>query len=143
MQTTVAGILDEKGRQVWSIAPDATVYEALELMAEHNVGAVVVVEEGRLVGIMSERDYARKVVLLDRFSRGTRVRDIMTPDVLTVTPEETVAGCMALMTEHRVRHLPVVVEGRLVGLVSIGDVVRAVITDQRFLIEQLERYITS
>jgi CBS domain-containing protein len=140
---TVAGILELKGDQVWTIEPDATVYRALELMAERNVGAVVVVDGDELVGIMTERDYARKVVLLDRVSKTTEVAEIMTSELVTVSPQAGVDHCMALMTERRVRHLPVVDGGRLVGLVSIGDVVLAVIADREFMIDQLEQYIQS
>ena len=143
MQRTVAGILARKGGEVVSVRPDDTVFSALEKMAEHNVGAVVVLDGDRLAGIMSERDYARKVILLDRGSKETPVADIMTTEVVTVGPTTTVTECMELMTERRIRHLPVVDEGRLVGIVSIGDVVKAVIADQRDLIDQLERYISS
>jgi len=140
---TVAGILEEKGDQVWSIEPSATVFEALQLLAEKNLGAVVVIDDGKLVGIMSERDYARKVVLLDRMSKKTIVTEIMTADVITVAPDARVSDCMSLMTERRIRHLPVVEDDRLVGLVSIGDVVRAVIAEREFIINQLEQYIQS
>ncbi len=140
---TVAHILDVKGRAVFAVAPDALVYEALEMMAEHDVGALVVLDGDRLIGIVSERDYARKVILLGRRSQEAPVRDIMTETVHTVTPESSVADCMELMTERRIRHLPVLADGELVGVVSIGDVVKAVISDQEHLIEQLERYITS
>ncbi len=140
---SVTHILDAKGRKVWSVAPDAKVYEALERMAEHDVGALLVMDGDRLAGIVSERDYARKVILLGRRSHEASVAEIMTAEVLTVTPESSVADCMTLMTERRIRHLPVVEDGSLVGLVSIGDVVKAVISDQEHLIEQLERYITS
>ncbi len=140
---TVAHILDAKGRSVWSVPPDASVYAALEEMANRDVGALLVVDGDRLAGIVSERDYARKVILLGRRSQEAAVSDIMTADVHTVTPDSSVDDCMALMTERRIRHLPVLEEGRLVGLVSIGDVVKAVISDKEHLIEQLERYITS
>ncbi|HHC07199.1 MAG TPA: CBS domain-containing protein [Actinobacteria bacterium] len=143
MERTVAGILARKGGEVVAVRPDDTVFSALEKMAEHNVGAVVVLDGDRLAGIMSERDYARKVILLDRGSKETPVADIMTTEVVTVGPATTVTECMELMTERRIRHLPVLDEGRLVGIVSIGDVVKAVIADQRDLIDQLERYITS
>ena len=142
MQRTVGRLLEEKTSVVWSVAPDAAVYEALEIMADKGIGALVVVEGDALAGIMSERDYARKIILLDRGSRETKVAEIMTSEVLTVTPEHTLGDCMALMTDRRIRHLPVVVDGKLTGLVSIGDVVRAVIDEQRFMIEQLEGYIT-
>lgn len=144
MQTTVAHLLASKGRDVWSVAPDTTVYRALEAMAEKRVGALLVVdEEGNLAGIISERDYARKVVLLDRISKSTEVREIMTAELHTVTLHTTVADCMSMMTERRIRHLPVIENDQLVGIVSIGDIVKAVIHDQQFLIEQLEQYITS
>lgn len=142
MQKTVAHLIESKGGDIWSISPSGSVYEALEAMAEHNVGALVVVEDGALVGILSERDYARKVVLMSRVSQSTPVAEIMTADPVTVTPDSTVGECMQLMTDNRFRHLPVMEDGALVGLVSIGDVVRAVIEEQRFLIEQLESYIT-
>lgn len=146
MAKTVAHLLDEKapgsGAAVWSATPATSVYEALEVMAANNIGALVVVEGERLVGIMSERDYARKVILFDRGSRDTTVAEIMTADPVTVSPSTTVTECMQLMTDHRFRHLPVVDAGALVGLVSIGDVVRAVIDEQRYLIQQLEGYIT-
>ncbi len=140
--TTVAQLLLTKGRARWSIAPDATVYAALELMAEKDIGALLVLEEDNLVGVISERDYARKVVLKGRFSKDTRVREIMTEDVVYVSPERTIEECMALMTAKRVRHLPVLEGGRLIGIISIGDVVKAVISEKEFLIQQLERYIT-
>lgn len=142
MQKTVGQLLDAKGKEVWSIGPDATVYEALQLLAERNVGALVVVEDDRVCGIMSERDYARKIILVDRDSRSTRVSEIMTSKVRTVTREESVAECMASMTEHHIRHLPVVEGEQLVGLISVGDVVKAVMAEQAFLIQQLEQYIT-
>jgi len=144
MHRMVAGILEDKGSAVWSVGPGDTMFDALETMAEHNVGAVMVVEDGDLVGILSERDYARKVVLADRGSRDTRASEIMTTDIRTVGPSSTVDDCMELMTEHRIRHLPVLDgEGRLVGVVSIGDVVKAMIAQQHDLITQLERYITT
>jgi len=142
MRKTVRHILDDKGSDVWSIDTDASVFEALEFMAEKNIGAVIVVHAGEFVGIMSERDYARKIILMSRHSKETLVSEIMTPDPLCVGPSETVADCMELMTDNRFRHLPVLEDGELVGLISIGDVVRAVIDEQRFLIDQLESYIT-
>lgn len=142
MQKTVANLLDGKGRDVWSVEADASVYEALEIMAAKGVGALVVLEAGSLAGIISERDYARKVILMDRASRDTPVRDIMTAEVVTVVPTDTVGQCMDIMTERRIRHLPVLDESRLVGVVSIGDVVKGVIAEQEFLIQQLEQYIT-
>ena len=142
MQKTVGLLLDAKGRDVWTIGPDATVYEALQLLAEKNVGALVVVEGDKVCGIMSERDYARKIILVDRDSRSTLVREIMTAEVRTVTRNETVSECMSAMTEHHIRHLPVVEDERLVGLISVGDVVKSVMAEQAFLIQQLEQYIT-
>ena len=142
MNRTVAHLLAQKGPDVWTIAPDATVFHALELMADNNVGALVVVDEGRLAGIISERDYTRKGVLHDRRSSETLVRQIMTEDLHTVTRHQTIGECMALMTNERIRHLPVVEDDALLGLVSIGDVVKALIADQESVIEQLERYIT-
>lgn len=139
---TVAQVLRQKGDRVWSIGPDAMVYQALSLMAEKDVGALVVLQGERLVGILSERDYARKVILRGKSSLKTPVREIMTDRVVCIRPEQTVEECMALMTEHRVRHLPVLVDDRLAGLVSIGDVVKASIDEKDFMIQQLEHYIT-
>ncbi len=139
---TVAEILNAKGHEIWSIAPDATVFEALSRMAEKDVGALVVLAGPRLVGILSERDYARKVILRGRLSKDTCVGDIMTKQVYTATPEQTIEACMALMTARHVRHLPVLMGDRLVGVVSIGDVVKAKISEQEFMIQQLEKYIT-
>jgi CBS domain-containing protein len=137
----VGEILQAKGHSVWSIAPEATVYAALELMADKDVGALVVLESGQLAGMFSERDYARKIILKGKASRETPVRDAMTARVVTVGPSETVAQCMALMTHHHIRHLPVLADGELIGVISIGDVVKAIITEQAFMIEQLENYI--
>ena len=140
---TAAQILKSKPEQVvHTIGPGASVYEAVQLMADKNVGALVVVEQGTVVGIVSERDYARKVVLLARSSKDTPLRDIMSSPVMYVHPEQTVDQCMALMTENRLRHLPVMDDGRLIGLVSIGDLVKATISEQQFIIEQLEHYIS-
>jgi len=140
---TAAQILKSKPHQtVHTIEPAASVYEAVKLMAEKNVGALLVVEHGKVVGIVSERDYARKVVLLARSSKDTPLRDIMSSPVMYVHPEQTVDQCMALMTENRLRHLPVMDDGRLIGLVSIGDLVKATISEQQFIIEQLEHYIS-
>lgn len=140
--TTVAQLLQEKGRAVWSIAPEATVYAALKLMAEKNVGALMALEGSRVVGIISERDYARKVILKGKFSKDTLVREIMTDKVYFVRPEQTIEECMALMTAEHIRHLPVLDGDQLVGVISIGDVVKVVISDKEFLIKQLEHYIT-
>ncbi len=137
---TVRHLLERKGRQVWSVAPDDLVYDALVLMGDKGVGALLVLEEGRVAGILSERDYARKVILKGKRSRETPVRDIMSSPVLCVDPEKTVDQCLVLMTEKRVRHLPVVENGELVGLISIGDVVKEVIAGQEFVISQLETY---
>lgn len=134
-------ILRNKGNQVWTIPPDASVFDALKRMSDKGVGALVVTEGGRVQGIISERDCARKVDLRGRTALETPARDIMTAHVLYVSPETRVTECMALMTDKRVRHLPVMEEGQLTGLVSIGDVVRSVISEQQFLIEQLENYI--
>ncbi len=139
---TVKSLLDAKGRSIYDVAPDATVYDALNVMAEHNVGAVLVCESQRLVGIISERDYARKIILLDRASRETSVAEIMTSEVETVTEASTVDECMALMTEGHFRHLPVLEDDMVVGVISIGDVVKTVIEVQKSLIGDLERYIT-
>lgn len=139
---TVQQILRVKGSSVLSIQPDATVYDALKLMAEKNVGALLVIEKGKLVGILSERDYARKVILKGKSSLHTPVRDIMTDRVMFVRPEQTVEECMALMTEKHIRHLPVLVGDRVAGIVSIGDLVKASLDEKDFMIKQLENYIT-
>lgn len=138
---TVKDILDEKGTAAFTIAPGATVYDALKLMAEKGVGALIVVEGGEIAGIISERDYARKVVLHGKFSKDIPVREIMTATVYGVHPETTADECMALMTNKHVRHLPVCREGKLEGVVSIGDVVKAIIGQQKVTIENLENYI--
>jgi CBS domain-containing protein len=143
MIETIGSILKTKGPQIWSVAPDATVYDAIALMAERSVGAILVISEGRLVGIVSERDYARKVILQGRSSKNTRVLEIMTVNLITVTPDNTVEECMRIMTHHRIRHLPVIDRGDLVGIASIGDLVNAVIADQAHTIEQLHTYIAS
>ena len=144
MQRMVAGILQDKGTEVWAVAPDDTVLDALTTMADRNIGAVLVIDDGELVGILSERDYARKAAFNEHVSKDTPVAEIMTTGVYTVTPMERVAECMETMTERRVRHLPVVDdEGAILGLVSIGDIVKATIAQQRDLITQLERYITT
>ena len=141
--TTVTDILNAKAiRVVHTIDPAASVFEAVQLMAQEDIGALVVVEDERVVGIVTERDYARKVVLRSRVSRETPVRDIMTSPVMYVHPHRSSEECMALMTENRVRHLPVMDRGRLIGLISIGDLVKDIISEQRFIIEQLEHYIS-
>jgi len=140
---TVRDILNVKGTTVWSVSPDTTVYDTLKLMAEKDIGAVLVLEGDRPVGIFSERDYARQVILKGKTSKETPVRDVMTTRVVFVRPQQNVEECMALMTDKRIRHLPVLEDDKLVGIVSIGDVVKAVISEKEFLIEQLEHYITS
>jgi CBS domain-containing protein len=139
---TVRQLLQTKGTDVWSIGPEALVIEALKVMAEKGVGALVVLDAGGVVGILSERDYARKVSLLGKSSKTTPVREIMTEKVVFVRPEQTVEDCMALMTSKRIRHLPVMDGDKLIGVISIGDVVKEVISHQEFLIGQLENYIT-
>ncbi|RPH64617.1 MAG: CBS domain-containing protein [Burkholderiales bacterium] len=139
---TVASILrSKKDPVVYTVAPTATVRDVLEAMARHNVGGLLVVDDERIVGIFTERDYARKCVLSGRQSDETPVRELMTSPVMYVSPEETNENCMALMTENRLRHLPVIDEGKLVGLVSIGDLVKDIISEQKYVIEQLEHYI--
>ncbi len=140
---TVKQMLESKPRGVVTIAPNASVFEALELMAERDIGAVVVVDDGYVVGILSERDYARKVILHNKSSRDITVDEIMTDRVLYVGPTHTVEECMALMTDKRIRHLPVMDRDRLVGVLSIGDLVKATISEQDYTIRQLERYIMS
>jgi len=143
LERTVQHLLGEKGRDVWSVSSDTTVYEALEYMAEKGIGAVVVIDDGNLSGIFSERDYARKVVLMGRHSRDMKVAELMSTDVITAAMTDSVMTCMTVMSERRFRHLPVVEGGDVVGVVSIGDVVRNVIEEQRYLIDQLQQYITS
>ncbi len=140
---TIKQLLEEKGAAVWSIRPDASVYDALALMADKTIGALLVMDGDKMVGLVSERDYARNVVLKGRASKKTRVSEIMSPRVICVEPEQTVEEGMALMTEKRVRHLPVIEGGSVLGLVSIGDLVKAIISEQQFIIEQLEHYISS
>ena len=141
MSETMASVLKSKGSAIWSIAPDATVYEAIAAMANKGVGALLVLAGGRLEGIISERDYARKVILEGRSSKETPVREIMTRSVKTVTPDHTVDECMQIMTESRIRHLPVVERDAVVGIVSIGDMVRATIAAQAATIDHLHTYI--
>jgi CBS domain-containing protein len=139
---SVANILKSKADTgVYSIGPTASVFDALKLMAEKNIGSLLVMEGDAIVGIVTERDYARKVALLGRTSPLTQVREVMTAAVMFVGPEQTSDHCMALMTQHRLRHLPVVEGGQLLGLISIGDLVKDIISEQKFIIEQLERYI--
>ncbi|HEY8510188.1 MAG TPA: CBS domain-containing protein [Steroidobacteraceae bacterium] len=139
----VRHLLERKGRALYSIGPDDPVLEAIRMMAEHRIGALLVMREGELVGIISERDYARKVILRGRSSSETPVHQIMSSPVITVSPTHTLDQCMRIVTEKRIRHLPVVESGRVVGVISIGDLVKAVIEEQQRTIEQLESYIHS
>jgi CBS domain-containing protein len=139
--TTVRHLLDRKGRAIYSVKPDDPVLEAIRIMAERHVGALLVMKNGQLAGIVSERDYARKVILLGRSSADTPVSQIMSTPVLSVTLANSVQECMQMMTERRVRHLPVVESGQVIGMISIGDLVKALIEDQQQTIEQLESYI--
>jgi len=141
--TTVRQLLQSKGGTIYSVAPGTRVFEALELMAEKEVGALLVLDDGKLAGIISERDYARKVILHGKSSHDIAVREIMTGKVVTVQPDQTVDQCMALMTNKRIRHLPVTEDDKLLGLVSIGDLVKEVIAEQEQTIRQLESYIHS
>jgi CBS domain-containing protein len=138
----VRQILQTKGSESWSVDPDSIVYDALKLMAEKNVGAVLVLREGRLVGIFSERDYARRIILKGKHSKETLVREVMTENPVCVSPSQTSEECMALMTKNHIRHLPVVEEDHLLGVISIGDVVKGIITEQQGTISDLENYIT-
>jgi CBS domain-containing protein len=142
MMAYIRHLLDKKGYDVWSTSPEASVYDALLLMAEKNVGALVVIHEGELVGVVSERDYARKVILHGKASMETTVREIMTDEVVTVTPKTTIEEAMAIMTEKRFRHLPVAEERAVVGIISIGDLVKSIIENQELMINQLENYIS-
>ncbi len=137
----VSDLLNHKGRDIWSLTPDASVYEAIDQMAQKGVGALLVMEDERLLGIVSERDYARKVILKGKSSRETHVREIMSYPVVCVRPELTMEETMAIMTDKRIRHLPIAHEEKVVGVISIGDVVRGIIDDKEFLIHQLENYI--
>ena len=140
--TTVKQLLDAKGHQVWSIPPDASVFEAIQLMAEKEVGALLVMQAGKPVGIVSERDYARKVILQGKSSQETPIQEIMTTRVIYTHPDQPIEECMALMTERRIRHLPVIVGEEVLGMISIGDLVKAIIVEQKFIIDQLEHYIS-
>lgn len=138
---TVGQLLEDKGRQVWSVQVDSTVFEALRVMAHKDIGALLILDGESVVGILSERDYARKIALEGRASRYTPVTDIMSRQVLSVSPRHTVHECMALMTAHKVRHLPVLEHGRVLGMISIGDLVKSIIAEQEFVIEQMTHYI--
>lgn len=139
---TVHQLLHLKGHDLWTLSPSSTVYAALQLMAEKNIGALPIVDAGRLVGIFSERDYARKVVLKGKSSRDTLVRELMTTHVYYVKPSRTMQDCMQLMTQKHIRHLPVMDHGELIGIVTIGDVVKAIIADQERTIKDLENYVS-
>ena len=139
--TTVKDVLDRKGGNVSSISPDASVFDALKMMADNNIASLVVLDDGKLVGIITERLYAREIILKGRTSPGTFVREIMSTRVIYARPDQSVQECMAVMTARNVRHLPVLEDERLVGIVSIGDMVKSVVGDQTFIIEQLEHYI--
>ncbi len=142
MDTTVRQLINKKGNEVWSIQADATIFEALELMSDKGVGALIVFDQNQLAGIFSERDYARKVILKGKSSHDTRISEIMTRQVICVRPEQTMTDCMALMTDKHIRHLPVLEGDKVIGVISIGDVVKEIISAQEFLIEQMENYIT-
>ena len=139
---TLSQLLSGKGHEIWSIGPDDSVYDAIHLMAEKGIGALVVLDNKALVGIISERDYARQVILKDRSSKGTMVKDIMSADVICANPQQTVDECLVLMTEKRFRHLPVMDGDQMLGLVSMGDLVKTIIAEQKETIDQLEHYIT-
>jgi CBS domain-containing protein len=139
---TIREILKRKGHEVFSITPESSVYRAIEMMADRHVGALLVIADARLVGIISERDYARKVILKGRSSKDTRVRDIMTSPVIFVEPQDSVDECMRIMTENRVRHLPVVEDEKVIGVASIGDLVNWIMSAQEHTIQQLQNYVT-
>ena len=138
---TIRQILGKKGNQIFSVTPGTTVYETLKLMADKNIGAVLVLDEGKLVGIMSERDYARKVVLKGKFSKEIPVNEIMSSNVICIDPDQTIINTKAVMIQKRIRHLPVMEDDKLVGIISIGDVVNAVLEENSFMIDQLATYI--
>lgn len=138
----VKHLLDNKGRHIISVAPEDSVLDAIKVMAEKGIGALIVMKDGELAGIMSERDYARKVIIKGRSSQSTQVAEIMTNDVLTTSSSQTVNDCMNTMTERKIRHLPVVEDSKVIGMISIGDLVEAIISDQQEEIEQLEQYIS-
>ena len=138
----ISDILSSKGNQVWSVPPETIVFEAIKMMAEKNVGALLVTKDGRLAGILSERDYTRNVVLKGRSSKDTTVKEIISGRVISASPDHTVEECMRLMTENRIRHLPVLQGGTILGVISIGDLVNSIISSQNSAIQQLETYIT-
>jgi CBS domain-containing protein len=139
---TIGELLGKKGHEVWCLGPDASVYEAIELMAEKEVGALMVMEGPKAVGLVSERDYVRNVILKGRSSKDTKIREIMSTHVVCARPDQIIEECMAIMTAKRVRHLPVMDADRLLGIISIGDLVKAIIDEQKFVIDQLEHYIS-
>lgn len=139
---TIEKLIGSSNSEVWTVSPEASVFDAIKQMSDKSVGALPVVDNGKLVGIISERDYARKIVLKDRNSKETLVKDIMTDKVFYMIPSQKIEECMALMTEHHIRHLPVVTDGKLSGMVTVGDVVKFIISDQKFKIEQLENTIS-
>ena len=141
LSDTIGMVLKEKGQNIWSLDPEALVYDAIEMMANKHVGALLVTSDGKLVGIISERDYARKVILQERSSKQTQVKEIMTSSLIVVRPDQTVEDCMRLMTENRIRHLPVVENEEVLGVVSIGDLVKWVVSAQAETIHQLQHYI--
>lgn len=140
--TTVGNLLTTKGSEIWSIGPDNSVFEALEMMAEKNVSGLLILENDKLVGIFTERDYARKLILKGRLSKNTKVSDLMTKNILYVETQNTIEDCMKLMTVKRIRHLPVLDNGRLIGILTIGDLVKQIISEQQTTIHQLENYIS-
>ena len=140
--TTIAQLLNAKGKQIWSVEPKATIFEALEIMSEKEIGALLVMEDGKLTGIFSERDYARKVILKGKSSKETPVGELMTKKVFYIDPQKTTNDCMAMMTAKRIRHLPVIEDNQVMGIVTIGDVVNQIISEQEVTINHLENYIT-
>ena len=140
--TTIAQLLDTKGDQIWSVEPKATIFEALEIMSEKEIGALLVMEDGKLTGIFSERDYARKVILKGKSSKETLVGELMTKKVFYIDSQKTINDCMAMMTAKRIRHVPVIEDNQVVGIVTIGDVVNQIISEQEVTINHLENYIT-
>ena len=140
--TTIAQLLNTKGNQIWSVEPKATIFKALEIMSEKEIGALLVMEDGKLTGIFSERDYARKVILKGKSSKETLVGELMTKKVFYIDPKKTINDCMAIMTDKHVRHLPVIENDKVIGIVTIGDVVNQIISEQEFTIQHLENYIT-
>jgi len=140
--TTIAQLLNTKGDQIWSVEPKATIFEALEIMSEKEIGALLVMEDGKLTGIFSERDYARKVILKGKSSKETPVGELMTKKVFYIDPQKNINDCMAMMTAKRIRHVPVIEDNQVVGIVTIGDVVNQIISEQEVTINHLENYIT-